>query len=212
MARMTKDQIKHHRAAFEQWQGPADMLHQCERISDGMTGAEFFNQPGIQFVRDAWAAATFGELRSVDEVRLVPETDRWPDFELRHNSTVERWEVTEADIPERRRGQEYRHDPLGAGDPLLGLDHLENYIAMAERAPEAIRKACAKKANKEYAGRASLLVYLNIADFGVRHDEILRSLGDASAPAKDKFTEVCVLWKGRAYTAWRDGLLHAGYP
>lgn len=205
MAKLTKDEIKHHRAEFEQWQEPAEMLSHYERISSRMTGEEFFKQPGIHFVREAWVAATLGDLRSVDEVRLIPGRDLWPDFELRHNGKVDQWEVTEADIPERQRGQEYRDDPLLPGDRVLGLDHPENYITRAEFAPVAIRNACTRKASKEYSGSASLLVHLNISDFGARHDEILRSLGEATAPAKDKFKEVCVLWKGRAYTVWRDG-------
>ena len=120
---------------------------------NSMNGEDLFNQPGIEFIREGWAAATFGKAREADGVRLVAATDRWPDFEIRLNERVESWEFTEADVPGRRRGQEYRDDPLMTGDKALGLDHTENYIARAERAPEAIRARCVAKAAKCYGGR-----------------------------------------------------------
>ena len=202
MSRLTKDKIKQHRAALERWQRPEEMLRHYEEIRGAMTGEEFFNQPGIQFVRDAWAAATLGTARSAEEVRLIPEPERWPDFALRRNGMTEQWEVTEADIPGRRRGEEYQYDPLIPGDRALGLDHPENYIARAERAPEAIRAACTKKAAKNYSSSVSLLVYLNISDFGARHEQVVSSFPDATRAAKDKFNEVWVLWKNCAYRVW----------
>lgn len=172
---------------------------------NSMSGEDLFNQPGIEFIREGWAAATFGIAREADSVRLVAATVRWPDFEIRLNQRVESWEFTEADVPGRRRGQEYRDDPLMTGDKALGLDHTENYMARAERAPEAIRARCMAKAAKRYDGRAALLIYLNISDFGTRHQEIVKSFPEATAPAKDAFTEVWVLWKARVYPVWRDG-------
>jgi len=210
MSRLTKDQINRHRAAFERWQSPEEMLRRYDEIRSQMTGEEFFNQPGLQFVLDAWAAATFGSMCSAEEVRLVPETECWPDFELRRNGTAERWEVTEADVPGRRRGEEYRYDPLVPGDRALGLDHPENYIAWAERAPEAIRAVCTKKAAKNYSDNVSLLVYLNISDFGARHQEVVNSFQDATRPAKDKFKEVWILWKNRTYRVWPTVANEAG--
>ena len=153
MSRLTREQIQRHRSGFEQWQRPEELLSCCEKLMNSMNGEDLFNQPGIEFIREGWAAATFGKAREADGVRLVAATDRWPDFEIRLNERVESWEFTEADVPGRRRGQEYRDDPLMTGDKALGLDHTENYIARAERAPEAIRARCVAKAAKCYGGR-----------------------------------------------------------
>jgi len=72
-------------------------------------------------------------------------------------------------------------------------------------APAAIRARCGAKAAKKYRGRASLLIYLNISDFGTHHSETVASFSDATAPAKDAFREIWVLWKDRAYAVWKDG-------
>ena len=205
MPRLTRAQIQQHRSAYEQWQSPEELLSRSEGLMSSMSGEDFFNQPGIDFIREGLAAATFGKAREADAVRLVAKTDHWPDFEIRLNGMVEAWEITEADVPGRRRGDEYRDDPLMAGDKALGLDHAENYIARAERAPDAIRARCLAKAAKRYGGRAALLIYLNISDFGTRHKEIEECFPWATAPAKDAFTEVWILWKGRIYRVWRDG-------
>jgi hypothetical protein len=205
MSRLTKEQIQEHRSACEQWQRPEELLSRCEKLMASMSGEDFFNQPGLDFIREGWAAAMFGQARKADAVRLVPEATRWPDFEIRLNERVGSWEVTEADIPGRRRGQEYRDDPLMVGDKALGLDHTENYIARAERIPEAIRVCCETKAAKHYGERAGLLIYLNPSDFGTHHQEIVNSFLEATAPAKDSFTEICILWKYRFYPVWRDG-------
>lgn len=168
-------------------------------------GEDFFIQPGIEYIREGWAAATFGIARNVRAVQLVTETERWPDFRICVNERPESWEFTEATFPGRRRGQEYRDDPLLAGDRALGLDYQENYIANAKRAPETIRALCVTKAKKNYAGRAALLIYLNISYFGTDHQEIVNSFAEATDPAKDAFTEVSILWKARVYSIWENG-------
>jgi len=203
MARLTPKEIREHRMALEVWQRPEKVLRRLdEEIHSRMTGEEFFNQPGIEFLRDAWAAATFAKLRGAELVRLVPKDQRWPDFEMRLGGRVEQWEVTEADIPGRRRGAEYRYDPLIPGDRALGLDHQQNYIARAERFPEAIRRASEKKAFRNYSARVSLLIYLNPSDFGTRHQQTVDSFAEATRPAKDRFKEVWILWKGQVHQVW----------
>lgn len=207
MARLTKAQIKAYRAELERWQRPEDLLNRSEELMIGISREDFFNQPGLDFIREGWAAAKFGIARAAREVRVVPAIETWPDFEMRTNDSVELWELTEADVPGRRRGQEYRDDPLMPGDRALGLDHTENYIARAEKIPEALYTRCVAKAEKRYSARSGLLIYLNISDFGTRHQETINKFASATAPAKDVFNEVWILWKGRAYAVWKGGEL-----
>lgn len=160
-----------------------------------MGGADFFNQPGMQFIREGWAAGKFGAARGAEAMRLVPELERWPDFEMRLYDHVTQWEFTEADVT-RHRGLEYRKRKPRNG----------NYLAAIEHAPGAIRCAAIAKVEKRYAGVANLLVYLNIPSFGARQAETVGSFAECTAPAKDAFTEIWVLWNDRAYPVWRHGL------
>ena len=160
-----------------------------------MDSEDFFNQPGVEFIREAWAAAKFAAARNADAVRLVAAQERWPDFEIRLAGQVDSWEFTEADV-KRERGREYRE-----GSPRADGD----YIALIDHAPQAICSASARKAAKGYAGRAGLLIYLNIPSFGARQLETIESFPRCTASAKDAFREIWVLWKDRAYVVWQDG-------
>jgi hypothetical protein len=112
------------------------MLIRCESIMDYMGSVDLFNQPGVAFIRETWAASKFGVARSADSVRLVPEKVRWPDFEIQMDSRVGQWEFTEADVADRERGLEYRR----------GTPRARDYVALIERAPEALGVAATRKA------------------------------------------------------------------
>jgi hypothetical protein len=58
------------------------------------------------------------------------------------------------------------------------------------------------KIRKRYAGSASLLVYLNIVEFGIRQAEIEAAMAPAVAPALPHFQRVWILWKARLYGPW----------
>jgi hypothetical protein len=62
-------------------------------------------------------------------VRLVPEREQWPDFEARDGGGIELVECAEADVPGRRRGDEYRE-----ADGVLTGEHdpIEDWIARAD--------------------------------------------------------------------------------
>ena len=93
-----------------------------------------------------------------------------------------------------------------AGGGLAWDDHpVEAWTERAEQVPAILHQRCSDKAVKRYAGRAALLVYLNISEYGIRQREIEASLRNATAPAKNAFTAVWVLWKDRAYHTWQNG-------
>ena len=193
MPRLTAQQLEQHRAAFEKWQSPQDFLSKADGLMEHMGSEDFFNQPGLAFVREAWAASKFGLERKVESVRLVQ--GEFPDFEFRVAARIEQWEFTEADVEERRRGLEYRRGEYRNG----------NYLAHIEQAPHAIKRACESKAAKRYTKKVGLLVLLNIPSFGARQEETVASFPDSTAPAKDAFTEVWVLWNNRAHLVWQAG-------
>ena len=107
--RLAKGQVLQHRAALEQWQKPGEMLKRARTLMDLLGNADLFNQPGVDFIVEAWAAAQFAKGRHAFAVRLVGARDQWPDFEIRtRRREIEPWEFTEVDDPGRRRG----HDTL----------------------------------------------------------------------------------------------------
>jgi hypothetical protein len=162
---------------------------------DAMGSPNFFRQSGIEFLRDAWLAAEFGRHRQSEWVRLVPERERWPDFEAKTGDVVECVESVEADVPGRRRGDEYRNSE-NCDDPI------ENWEARADQVPSALAAAVATKLAKRYAGDASLLVYLNISEFGIRRKEIEAAMQPAIAPALPYFRRAWILWMPRLYGPW----------
>jgi hypothetical protein len=173
-------------------------------VNDAMGSADFFRQGGVEFLRDAWLAAEFGRHRESTSVRLVAEREQWPDFETRAGGMIERVECAEAVVPGRRRGDEYREAEKRSADGGLVVedDPMEDWIARADLVPAALSAVVATKIGKLYAGRASLLVYLNIGEFGIRQPEIETAMAPAIAPALPCFQRVWILWKSRLYGPW----------
>lgn len=202
--RLTKSELARHRAWLSDWHTPADMAAYVSVITNAMGSADFFGQGGVEFIRDAWLAAEFARHRQSSSVRLVSESEQWPDFEARGGGVTERVECAEADIPGRRRGDEYREARKrnAGGGPIVEDDPIEDWIARADQAPAALSAVIATKIGKHYAGRASLLVYLNISEFGVRQAEIEAAMAPAIAPALPYFPRVWILWKDRLHGPW----------
>ena len=108
MPRLSKADLAHHRAWLSDWRTPTEMMAYVSDVTDAMGSEDFFRQGGVEFLRDAWLAAEFGRHQQSSLVRLVAEREQWPDFEARADDVVERVECAEADLPGRRRGDEYR--------------------------------------------------------------------------------------------------------
>ena len=81
MVRLTQAKKEQHRGWLYQWRSPADMLQHVHATMDELGNVDLFNQAGLEFLRDSWAAATFGNIRNASAVRLVEA--EWPDFELK---------------------------------------------------------------------------------------------------------------------------------
>lgn len=204
MPQLTKAELTQHRTWLSEWRTPADMAAYVAAVNDAMGSPAFFRQGGVEFLRDAWLAAEFGRHRHTKCVRLVPERERWPDFEAQAGGAVERVECAEADVPGRRRGDEYRdaEERTVAGVPTIEDDPIEDWIARADQVPTVLAAAVARKVAKRYAGDASLLLYLNIGEFRIRQTEIEAAMQPAVAPALPHFQHAWILWKARLYGPW----------
>jgi hypothetical protein len=192
VTRLSNEEIATHKSWLCVWRTAQEMENYVSGINDHMGSDDFFNQPGIAFLRDAWSAAQLARVRNA-KVRLV--ATEWPDFELKTDSRIEQFECVEADVAGRRRGEEYRN----ADPSKTYFDPVENWIARAEAIPPALQKAIEKKIGKRYGSKANLLVYLNISEFGIRQAEIETSFAEIAKKGKDHFTSICILWKNKAY-------------
>lgn len=204
MNRLTRGELDQHRAWLSTWRRPAEMARYVSDINTAMGSANFFIQGGVEFLRDAWLAAEFGRHRSSSCVRLVAERDQWPDFETKTDGLIGRVECAEADVPGRRRGDEYRElQERAAGDGFsVEDDPVEDWIARADQASAALAAVITTKISKHYAGRASLLVYLNVSEFGIRQAEIEAAMTPAVTPALPHFSQIWILWKSKLYGPW----------
>jgi hypothetical protein len=155
------------------------------------------------FFREAHAALTFASLRAATKVRLI-EADR-PDFEVELGLHIHAYEFTEADTPGRRRGQEIAADrTIGANIPVSRPFPSDEWLT-PHLAEQILRSAAAKKANGGYEPHCGLLILLNPIEFDAYRTEIEALMQDATYVACRCFSEVWVLWKGRAYNPWKEG-------
>jgi hypothetical protein len=199
---VSKEELEGHRSDLCKWRSPAEFVRVVDELMSKVGSLQFFTDTKAAFGRDAWVAARLASVFEADEVRLGP--DRWPDFETRANGTLRQYEITEADLEKRRRGDEYREaGPQGTSE--WKMDPVENWIERAEEAPSAIQRVAIAKARKGYSRSARLVIYLNIADYDIRQKEIEAAMADSTEPAKEAFDQVWVLWKRQLYLLWEAG-------
>ena len=221
MPELNEQKIKEELSWFEKWRKPDEMLEHSGQLMEHMASdtsdisTHLFNQPGVDFITEAYAAAQFAGIRDAESVRLVPE--HRPDFQVRTSAGDEEdWELTEADEIGRKRGDEYHKENVTlaeTGKREFKCDPVKNWQARAVRIPDVLEERANKKAAKGYCQNTRLLIYLNIDDgYGTYQKETEACMAQATASAKNVFAEVWVLWKLKAYPLWDHGQPHRANP
>jgi len=188
-------------AALRKWQSPSTFIATTEKLMPLLTSIQFFNDGRLSFARDAWVGAHLASITSAGMVRLVP--DQWPDYEERHPTQTVQYEITQADLPGRKIGAEYKA-AVKAGSPAEE-DPVEHWAARAALIPDALRRAAHDKANKGYPDSAKLVIHLMIDEWGIRQQDVEASMASATMIARDAFEQVLVLWKACLYLLWDHG-------
>jgi len=143
--------------------------------------------------REAWVLGRLAKEMQADAARLLPPKDFSPDGEICVGGTVIEVEVTELIEEGRKPGAEPR-----CGSPQD--DPVENWRARAESIPCQLDEAISCKAEKPYAGRAILAVYLNPGGtYGIGQKEIEGAIGDCIVKWSPGFRTVRVFWNERWY-------------
>ena len=172
-----------------------------DQILAGVDSADYFNQPGMQWLQDAFIAGEFS--RHVDASEIMLPTDDWPDFKVKQsNGHVLRCEATEAMEDGRKRGAEYA-DWKRKGYPLRHTwqEELDTGKAIT---PRVLQSAITRKVKKGYSlGAAALVVYLNVSS-SFRDDEVTAQFANLTKPAWGPFNSVWVLWGSKLYSCWPE--------
>jgi hypothetical protein len=179
------------------WQSPNsfrdDVLQLCSRCSP----SDYFSQPRLKFLHDAFVLAKFATKRSVDQIRLASRDERWPDGHVKIGSRTFNVEVTSTH-GDRKLGQEYRK--VKDADPVIEEDPIEDWIARADSIPEYLEKAIRDKIDMNYSSPCWLVVYLNISEWGIRQNQIEQMIAATVSCYGEKFENISVLWKGKLYS------------
>ena len=189
---------------FERWWPPLAFLTVVLEHNRDVPSDAFFARAELQPLREAYAAGLFATILSETQaVALRLRRDRFPDFDLRIGEHIQAFELVEADKPGRRRGDEYKEAAQREAEGLPpSVEHFDP-DAEEQAAPEAIREAIAKKAQKSYAPAPPLLVYVN---FWLFHAPSLTPEQFAAlvAPWREQFPEIWLLWGANAIRCWPD--------
>jgi hypothetical protein len=176
------------------WQRPGKFRTNVERLVSRCSSRDFFNDPKLKFLHDAWTLSELVRHKRVAEVRLAPQDDRWPDGYVRtRNGRVVNVEVTIALMPGRKMGEEYKFERE------IELDPVENWNARADAIPDALETAIKKKVAKQYSSRGWLVVYLNLSEYGIRQRETEQIIHEEKCRHRDAFDQVLVLWKDKLF-------------
>ena len=142
MTKVSAQELEDWRERLSEWQEPERFVAAVEQLRRLLGITQYFTDPRVGFALDAWVGARLASITEASEVRLgVPP---WPDYEERfsRSSKVE-FEITEADIEGRRRGDEYK--TVSEGWRFVSIEDL---IAKAEQAPAALLRPPKQKQRK----------------------------------------------------------------
>jgi hypothetical protein len=180
------------RLSLARWHNPAEFKVETDALCARCKSRDWFNNPHLKFLHDAFVLARFAHRKSVDSVRLAESSEQWPDGYVRLDGKQHSIEVTSTHGG-RALGKEYRDVKGPAMDPV------ENWIARADSIPKYLDEAINAKSKKRYSSPCWLVVYLNIGEWGIRQKEteiVISETKERYAPA---FEAISVLWKGRIY-------------
>lgn len=192
---LTKQIIRDLRRSLTEPRTPAALKAYCDKLRHDIGADAFFNTGGLSFLREAHTGADFGAARGASFIRLVPEAEQIPDYELIFSDRTECFEQVEADEKGRRRGQEYKK---AAANPTptvrdIALPTDNELIAMV--------KAAADNKAKSHPAGTQLVILLNqfcLPSDG-DHDDLvglLRSFSGAVSGARPFFSAIWIMWQG----------------
>jgi hypothetical protein len=203
MMRLSKSMVADARKWLRYFCTPAELGGRVDELRKTLGCEAFFNQAGLDFIRDAWAAAKFSMLRSATSTRLFPDTR--PDFELKFDFRTEIYERVEVDGNGRARGDEYSKLAV-EGFPIRNLpveewptapDIAKSTRAMAIKKAERAKRLAAL--GTPYPINTRLLFHINLWNFVFEADEMQAIFVPSVEPARPYFESLWILWNELAF-------------
>lgn len=147
--------------------------------------------------REGFVAWRFADRRGAKALRLLKEQPggTTPDFEIHLGDEFLRYETTEADVPGRRRQDEYRLPRKAERMIFTDLDAMIAHM----------RVLAARKAAKTYDNCRGLVIWVNPPAFAFIPELRWRGLVSGAEPAAGAFEEVWAL-RGTSSLLWRNGI------
>ncbi len=136
-----------------EWQKP-DQFECLIRAAADCLGYDSLKRAGRSY-REGFVASKFALAQSVSRVRLLlPLSHKpTPDFEVDFGNGPRKYEITEADNPNRRRGAE--------SPPLVPTLLPESEWVSSELYSKTVTRLTEKKARKSYASQSGLIINHN---------------------------------------------------
>lgn len=173
---------------LSQFQEPLNLYEKVIPGALGVSNNDFFSRSNKTYKKyfEAWIASLFSRgfsgLVKPCEVRVCVNKGKeaFPDFEIRVDGHVHEFELTEVQLPKRKRGDEYIKG-IGPRGKFAGLEETARYICDGVK----------KKANMNYNPSPHLLVYVN---FQVAKEVDLKRVREVCRPYYSKFKSIWLLW------------------
>lgn len=168
---------------------PDELLAKYRAARGSISAEDFFSKPAYKKIQELWCAAHFSMAYSafiqecwvhIADRDLQTDTD----FELEVRGVLHPFQITEVQLPGRRRGDEYR----GKAPPAW---EQEDYSEGSEKGASWVRAGIDKKFSG-YGGSVThlnLLVYLNFPAW----DQQFHDMRDATGDVARKFASVWLL-------------------
>jgi hypothetical protein len=189
---LTAEEIDAARVRLAEWQSAEAFSKDVKALCNRCRSPDYFLQPQLKFLHDAYVIAKFARKRSVNEVCLAPRNEVWPDGHVKIQNSTFNVEVTSTH-GDRKLGEEYRHVTGWQFDPG------ENWVARADSIPKYLDETIRNKVGKNYGSPCWLVVYLNISEYGIRQTETEQVIAATKARYATSFVDISVLWKGKLY-------------
>lgn len=153
----------------------------------------------MQFWREAWCGSEFASLQNADALRLCDSDP--PDFEVRANDIIYRWELAEIRNPMSRTGAEF--DQAAHLHNEGGVPPVEPFDLNGHRKwlMERLLTTLERKAKKGYSPDIGLALYVH--DIWVFPDNIVEIESTISAAVMSyisKFRSISVLVSNRLFS------------
>lgn len=214
MRRITSEEQREWKARLEQPMSPAEMRRVWKEYK-AIIGSQMLVQPGVEFLRDAFVAYRFAGTVGALNVHLISSPR--PDFATGITNRCHRFEVTEADWPDRKRSDEYKfkHIPEEISGTAKVEYAPELFSMKADDAFEMANRVVSEKCDGRYEKTDGLVVYLQPGSWSDERRAVEAILPRATEIARDHFEEVWVLWGSRLYLLWQFGrrcILNSPFP